>query len=372
MLTYVDSSITVPTASGNQPEQFIMLITEPVLPLYLWLERRLLNDIVLDVTNMQEEEIDKSAERINTQELQLLYNEILWGFKSTLTALQFLHEQVKVCHNCIGSDGNILINPINCTSIYVNRYTSEWKLCNLEFSNSLNTPSNKEDNDFITKYYPNMNILTSCNSNSLNSAQAVVVEGNIQRDIMALGNVMTKIYNYIETTLSDFINHHDCKISLQDIFQKYGISKGGIPTSLITTLKKMTGKSASSILVSNVLNNCSVLKPANTVSIHIMEYLNELPLKIVNITDMIAFLQILINYCNIQEYPNGHIHILLSSATINYKLLNVISVLFQYCIVEYNNRNNRDQYRQVSVYYISLTVNMLLLIGNANVAVYIV
>ena len=198
MLTYVDSSITVPTASGNQPEQFIMLITEPVLPLYLWLERRLLNDIVLDVTNMQEEEIDKSAERINTQELQLLYNEILWGFKSTLTALQFLHEQVKVCHNCIGSDGNILINPINCTSIYVNRYTSEWKLCNLEFSNSLNTPSNKEDNDFITKYYPNMNILTSCNSNSLNSAQAVVVEGNIQRDIMALGNVMSKIYNYIE------------------------------------------------------------------------------------------------------------------------------------------------------------------------------
>lgn len=414
ILSYIDSTITPPVdANGtvSNADTFIMLVTEPVIPLSEWLEIRLNNcmDIVQNTTAGNE----KSG-GVNGLELQLLYNEVLWGFKCILQALLFLHTQVKYCHNHIqaqpcssstggvkGSNGNL----INSSCIYVNSLTGMWKLGNLEFCTpipdpegaSSANPNHADDNNFYNKYIKYLgqisNITARGSVDSVSSDGGT--SGSVSRDISSLGYVMLSIYNAIDV----FVN-----TALGNECTRAGKSTSGVPTTLVTTLKKMTSTSAgtSSIGISNILKNCVALKPhistaapgaldgtrgesnvnANAMNvIHVMEYLDEIQLKTVPVNEVIGFFNLLLSITGEVTDPNPLIiqapsdscivfsppssslkhtlHTLLTPLTINTKLFPMIGVLFQYCILEYNNRNMRDAYRQAMLVSVSLLCEIL-------------
>jgi len=321
-----------------------MLITEPVIPLSEWLSSRLKQVVGSDVNGNEE---------ISTTELQVLYNEVLWGFKCALHALRFLHEQMKCSHNYImlsdSADGGAKF-----ASLYVNRFTNEWKLGNLEFCCA---NGSAEDEAFGSRMHRHLPALSSRLAGSSDHGQFNASAGG---DVQQLGALMTAVYGTIDQALS-------AAAAKREVCAAIGVGRGGVPTALITTLKKMTASSpvkTTGPSVDSVLRNCAMLRPvvptvtdgnganATTNVIYLMEFTDSLQQRIVPTLEALAFVQLLVDLAAVEpandpgaKAPVG-LHGLLSEATINYRVLPLIGVLFQYCIVEYNNRNTRELYRQ--------------------------
>lgn len=98
ILTYIDSL---------EVEESLMLVTEPCLPLDIWLSNKK-NE---QTTDNSEEDHDRN-----------LIDELTWGLKCVLRALEFLHNNCNLTHNALTTQA-IFVTP-----------NHDFKLANFEFS----------------------------------------------------------------------------------------------------------------------------------------------------------------------------------------------------------------------------------------------
>lgn len=157
-----------------ETEEALILVTEAVTPIDIWL-KQLVKDLNMSPTN--------------------LIQELTWGFKCILKALDFLHSQGGLFHGNLGLQ-----------SIFISQ-NGDWKLSSFELACN---PNNIEDvNHFVSNHFILENSMISPERNGLRPGDSSKIDLALKSkvppfyiDMYSFGQCMQKAFRLVGAELS--------------------------------------------------------------------------------------------------------------------------------------------------------------------------
>ena len=240
---------------GIELEKELLLVTEPVVPLLVWLEKRL-------------KELDKYPEHCK-QIYQSLEEEIAWGFRCILKALAFLHDSFQKYSHC----------NISPNAIYVTR-SGDWRLGSFQLLCEW-----KEYGEFVQHYidcsaaqsmWTDEKFFSPERRNSSYNLRELIKDTNPGIvDIFAFGELMDDIFSVLMSRFDVVNNMNSVSANNKRAGSKNKANK--LSSSLAAILKRMKDPIAKNRPTCTAILNQSYFrkKPLNI----ILDFLENLSLK---------------------------------------------------------------------------------------------